>query len=290
MNDEPIKDIVFDPRLTSYESFFDYEWAKRITDVASNANKLDRLVLDLTAAFKGISWTFSLPSLAVWITEGYWSGHAKVKRLPDAMVMQLISHIAARIEHEVVLSPTAKTEVKRAMVSLAEEFFHIAESQPPIEFDRDSLWEGIVGPEMNPEMDSAKTSYRLALWACPRVCFSALFFAYEDFILRSVNLKSHGVVSQVDQKFSKACVDNLGTKVGNHCWTDPKIQTAKMIRHSLVHVGGRETPKLKKMSHGIRVENEELQIMPEDVKKLFDVLMDRSLQITEWAAGEPEFL
>ncbi len=291
MCDDLTKEIRIDDRLDSYESFFDHSWAKEMFSISENSPKVERLVLELTSQFKGISRTFALPSLAVSMTEHYWNSYSQVKRLPDSMVMKLISHLAEHLYQKVAMTSGMKADLKVAMLSLADEYLARAEAQPPLTFQRQSLWNGIVGldEDQGTDDEDPANEYRLALWSCPRVCYAALFFAYEDFILQCVTIKSGGRVKFVDQRFGKEVKTVLGDKIGNRCWSDAKIQNAKNIRHALVHAGGRETSKLKAIRHGVTIQDGVLQIMPHNVSGLFNILKEASQQLVYWAINEEEF-
>ena len=174
------------------------------------------------------------------------------------------------------------------MLDLAEEFFNKVKGIS-VEFPRQELWDGMV-KVIPGENDTPKNEFRIALWSCQRICYSGLFFAYEDFLVRCVHTQSgKNTRSSHHEEFKQLCRDHLGDRLTDSCWLDSRIVTAKRVRHSLAHAGGRETDDLKKQKHGVSVVDGMLQILPADVQELFTLLKPRIKSLAEWAAPLPAF-
>jgi hypothetical protein len=282
MNDELIKHMKIDDRLEAYRPFFDHSWAEELFDIATAAPKLADIVFDLTLSLKGLSNTAAIPLSAVDVAQAYAKGH-NLGRLSNSLTLKLVSHLAARVCQKVVMPEGDAASLKTIMLDIAEEFYQKAEGKS-VDFPRQELWDGFTKVVDGEEQETPKNEFRLGLWACQRICFSGVFFAYEDFLVRCVQTQIGKRVRSTDKDFNKSCDDTLGHKLTSNCWTDQDVKVAKLIRNSLAHAGGRETSDLQKVRHGIVVCDGSLQIMPEDVAKLFTLLKPRIKSITEWAA------
>lgn len=287
MSDPLQRKLFLDDRLESYDSFFDHQWAKDFSALASTAAKLQEPAFDFLMSCKGISRTAALPNLSVALTESYAQGHDHHK-LSVSESMRLIDHIVARIEQQVVLNSNQKTEVVAAMAELAEEFRRKLDAVN-VEFPKQDLWDSCVKVVDGESPHSPKNEMRLALWASQRVCYSALYFAYEDLLTRCLSIHQRREVRAIGTSFQRVCRDALSPKLQQQCVFGRQINTAKLVRHALVHAGGRETAELKNSKHLITVVDGQLQILPQDVKELYSCLKWSSVQLLKWAVQQPEF-
>lgn len=75
----------------------------------------------------------------------------------------------------------------------------------------------------------------------------------------------------------------LGAAVADDCLTHSAIDSARRVRNSLAHNGGKETDDLKG-KHEIRTSSDGcLLIWPGDNRKLFDLLKTRASKIIDAA-------
>ncbi len=285
---DDVRNLKLDDRLESYRSFFDHPWAREIADISASAKILDSFVFDLMMSLKGLSRTFAIPSLAVDIAKHYSDGYHSYK-LDGSLTMQLVNHIAERIDQRIVLASVESAELRKVMFDMAKEISSKAKGES-VEFPKNELWDAMVKVEPSDDINSPKNELRIALWSTIRVCYSGVFFAYEDFVVRCVHTSSGSRVriSQQDE-FKKTCRQFLGDTIADSCWLDQGIITAKMIRHALAHVGGRETGDLKKRNHVLEVIDGVLQILPVDVHGLFRHIMPRIKELVEWSVKQPAF-
>jgi hypothetical protein len=79
----------------------------------------------------------------------------------------------------------------------------------------------------------------------------------------------------VGKGFSQDFRDQFSATLRDSCWSDPKINVARLTRHALVHNGGRLTSDLKKLNHGLKLHGEDIQIFPAFTKSLYELLKDR---------------
>ena len=286
--DDVTRHMQVDDRLNAHEPFFEHSWAKHLFDISRHAPKLNDVVFDLTLAFKGVSFTAALPLLAVNIAERYDEGFNE-HRLSDPLVLQLANRIAGEIGQQAFfLNPLQKSQVAQLIRKLANE---MSDNVRPdmVPFPKQELWDDFVKVEEGEAKNSPKNEFRLSLWSSRRICYSSLFFAYEDFIVRCLQTQC-GDSTRIDYNgFNKKCRETFGDPLTEYCWLNQDVIDAKLIRHALVHAGGRETPKLQDRKHGISVVDGRLQIVQGDVVALYHLLKERVTKVVEWAAHEAAF-
>lgn len=282
------KRACIDDRLEAYRSFYDHDWSRNLHEQSKSACKLREMVLDLCITIKGIGRTAEIPSIAVTLTESYVTSF-KLHQLSDSDSMRLINHLAARIEQEVVLKPADLMAVKTAMLKIADKARQdVAGMSMP--FPKQELWDSMIKVLHNDPDHAAKNEFRVGIVACQRICFSGLYFAYEDFLVRCIATKLGRDIRATDRDFAASCDQALGKSLASQCRGDSKISAAKKVRDALAHAGGRETQKLRDhKNHGYLVADGIIQILPEDVSGLFQEIKPRITKLVEWAAPLSEF-
>jgi hypothetical protein len=75
-----------------------------------------------------------------------------------------------------------------------------------------------------------------------------------------------------DRAFNSKFISVFGEELLGRVWTSPMLIRAKEIRHSIVHNGGKVTPKLNKMQKKPRIENDDILIAASDVRELHKLL------------------
>lgn len=258
------KNIIVDDRLESYLTFFEGEWARRVSKVV-DGTPLDPLVFDLTFSWRGAANTHRMPWMMVHVVKSFADGY---RGGPDTLCQQWVQVVTLRLLAEMGdrLQPEQRREIQLALDRIAVDV-RVARAVAALQtqFDPNELWVGMVGA----------TEFQFCLQASQRLAFGALFYAYEDFFLRSYRLKSGKANYQIGKTFSEDFATAFGAGLRDYCWSDPQVNVARQIRHALVHNGGRETEKLRVLGHGIQVMDGELQIMPPNTKALFDILKVR---------------
>jgi hypothetical protein len=136
---------------------------------------------------------------------------------------------------------------------------------------------------------AAAQEFRLHIWGSQRISYGAIYHAYENFIREALAL-ALGVANYKAGNISlllKDCERCFGKPIADRCLADTDVETARLVRNALAHNGGKETSKLHGITHGIRVEGGELQIMAPDTRRLFDSLKGRAYTLAEKAVTHP---
>jgi hypothetical protein len=121
--------------------------------------------------------------------------------------------------------------------------------------------------------------FQLGVHALMRQTYLAIFSAYEDYIISLLKLASgEPNIRITDRDFNKKFRGAFGDLVES-VWYDSRIQKAKLVRHALMHAGGRVTKDLECHDIPVKVHEGYLHIFPEHNQALYDLLKVPALAI-----------
>jgi hypothetical protein len=252
------KQMYLDPELHSYKTFLDYEWARR-TDQLTTGTPLEEIYFDLQWAWKGAANTFFMPWLTVSTMVAAALGGAKDHAFPSRYTAALTGSLAQRMG----LSNMGTKKLVRELQRISEEV-RAEDERPPV------LETEIVWREMLKESE-----FQLSIWGSQRLCYGAVYYAYEDFLARCYRVSTGKSDYRMGQGFSQDFRAQYGATLRDCCWSDPEVHIARLTRHALVHNGGRLTGDLKKLKHGLKLCGEDIQVFPAFTKSLYELLKDR---------------
>lgn len=281
-DDEPVRHIANDPDLMSYRSFLDYEWAREIA-AKSRSTILERSVLDLIMSWKGSSNTFAVPLLMVEGSASFWTAYSK-SHCDQSMVFAIIQKLGDRICNEVQFTNVKQKAVKSAINRIVQEAAQAEEvARAAFVFPTDELWNSYLTPRQ-----PGSAEFHLILWTSQRLCFISLFHAYEFFVQEVLRVQS----SKPDSwrpSFSELVTEMkrvFGEEVTNECLTHAEVDSAKRVRNSLAHNGGKETDDLKDRHNIKTCPDGRLLIWPKDNRSLFELLKTRATKIVDAALAK----
>jgi hypothetical protein len=265
---EVSKGIFLESRLDAYRSFFDHKWAEDVMQ-ATAGSLFEAPAFNLCAAWRGVANTSAMPWIAFTMFKGFADGLAAnhepfgmkwVKETRNRLVRELrgeITHTKAKL-----LSNALERIFEELSVGLA---------QQPYSVDLSEIWSKLL----------ARHELQMAIWGSQRLCYGALYYAYEDFIVQCVGAAKGDASFRVANagETRKALDATLGASTTDFCWTDPDIEIARLTRNALVHSGGRLTPELSRVPHGFKVIDGELQITAPRTRSLHETLKSRVSRI-----------
>ena len=125
---------------------------------------------------------------------------------------------------------------------------------------------------------------RVGLWGAERICFSALFHAYENFVRHVFGLITHNDpgyrikdLKAFPSDFEKA----FGAELAQTCLNDVEVRNARIVRNAVAHNGGRNTDELRKVQHDFPIHDDQIQITTQHTRTLHQSLKERSLRLAE---------
>jgi hypothetical protein len=208
--------------------------------------------------------------------ESYHNGYMQAESQYEHFSELLTEHVTAGAK----IRRMAKTELLANIQRLREQVKQkVRDSAPP--FDRQKLWEAYLSVGEIP----------WALWASQRLAYGSLYYGYENFLQRAIELgkgdDEYRAYNPAELKRDFTAL--FGAAMATECLDDPDIEIARRVRNALTHDGGRESVKLHALHHGIRISDGQLHIFPEDVQKLFGLLKERVLKVANAAKSVSAF-
>jgi len=265
------KNLVIDPNFDSYQSFFDHAWAQSIDKVA-DGTPLAVIVFDLCAAWKAAANTHRLPWLTMQLFKSFARGFVQTR---EPITKMCIEAVAQRLPAEMErLSNMQRKDMRKVLQRIYEDVCNRPDTAIG-EFVIGNMWQAIL-----PDFE-----FTASLWASQRLCYGAIYYAYEDFLVRTYR----AVVGQPDYRMfsAKQFGDDFARAFTNElrgfCFAGD-VNVARLVRNALAHNGGRETEELRREKHPYRVEDGEIHVLPSNTKGLFDMLKERATRLVTEAA------
>jgi hypothetical protein len=265
------RDFEIDPRHEAYRQFFDLEWGKSIGDL-SRGTVVEHPAFSLAASWKGISQARAFP----WFLEG-WSRqllegsmcYVEPRVVKTARVLgdKLIGRIESNGER---LRPMLRTRIRQAISELD------AEAAVASEVAAKGALQGLPSSW---EMLVRESSFTFTVWSLERMCYGAIYYAYESFVLECLRIATGDPDFRIGRDSdAKRALQPLGAPASD-CWSNQRIVIARMARHALVHNGGRLTRELAKQPHGFSVIGDEFQVLASDTTELYNLLKNKAMTL-----------
>lgn len=253
------KHFFIDEKLESYKTFLDHEWARRI-DEQTRGTPLEEIFFDLQWSWKGAANTFYMPWLTVTTMVAAVSGALPDTAFPSRYTVALTNYLVPRMG---LNNMTTKKLVKE-LRQISDEVR--AENRRPPVVETEMVWRTML----------AQSEFQISIWASQRLCYAAVYYAYEDFLARCYRLTAGQPDYRVGKGFTQDFRDQFSPQLRDSCWSDAAINIARLTRHALVHNGGRLTSDLKKLnSLGLKLHGEDIQVFPAFTKGLYELLKNR---------------
>lgn len=268
------KNIRVDNRLDAYRPFIDDAWAKQILSL-SKGTPLDSFVFDLVVAWRAASYTHVLPFVMVRNLKAFVESFTNTQ---DPHAWKVADALAEYVEHEMGddLNHMRRKKLREITRNLSNKIKAELDAKP-VKVDEQAVWAEYL--LLHP--------FQMSLWGSQRLCYGGVYYAYEDLFVRCYRLASGNTKERIffNEQFTTDFRVTFNDDVLKYCWTDEEVQVARLVRHALVHNGGRMTAELNGKSHGLVVEDGEIQIMAADTKALHDTLKDRATRIVSETIG-----
>jgi len=243
----------------SYRTFFDHDWAKRVAKRVKGT-PYDDMVFKLCFQWKGAANTSAMPFILVEMCSAFSDGFMQSQKPHTLMLLDLL---ASRIGDKMRLPEDSEVRPKllKGISELGNELSQEL-AMNPYSMDKDELWDGLT----------SNTELTMAILMSQRMCYSNLFFGYEDFLLRVVKHVTGKAKLRTGYDFESHLDEAFGGSWKHDLWQSDSLRVPRLVRHALAHVGGSETKELQKVKHGFEVIEGRLQITVLDTRALFTML------------------
>ena len=265
------RSIKIDERKEAYGAFFRDDFAIKALEASKRSESLDRIAFDLVCAWRSASYSGALPSVLVMTLKSYHDGYtneprsAGMLKYSEAVLSQLYLAVPALTSNE-KLSRSIQSSILDISCRIVE-----AVKSDKTDFDLEAAWKDYL----------ETTPFQMGVHALMRQTYLAIFSAYEDYIISLLKLASGDANIRItSQDFNKKFRGTFGDLVES-VWFDPRIRKAQLVRHALMHAGGRVTPDLERQEIPVAVHKEYIHIFPEHNQALYDLLKVPALAILQ---------
>lgn len=269
-----VKFATIDNRHNEYQGYLSKGWAKAMLESADVGDvALKSAAFDLVAAWRGVDHAGMFPFLMAeqlaWFAAGYTTGTD-----PSQRVLRLGRMIADRLRERVPeftsdrrIQAKFTAELERISAEL-----HNAEPSEVAPFSVEDVWKEYC----------EEWRFKFAIAHAMRMCYVSGFNAYDDFVRQCAGIGLNDPeIRTSDRNFRKRVAAVFGADVLQRCWSGSEIRPLRLARHALSHAGGRETAELQKLQHSFRVQDGELQIWPDDIKRMLRTLEPKAIELCE---------
>ena len=258
--------IQHDVRPSEYGPFMTDGFARRISEAAVTKPKLRQAVFDLIAIWRGTSCAVALPRLIPHAIadaiNGYEQGSKNDRSSPHRIDATL--QLLARRVPEITDESDLRDRLRTAIEATAEELNTVVEHLPPTN-TREQVWSDYA----------QDASFMMGLDQTMRNGYVSVFAAYESFVTTATSIALDGEKVRVTP--ANAFHEKLQRAFGGKAktiWHEEETKTAKLVRHAMIHAGGRETDDVRTRSHGLIVDGGILYVFPANLRRLYQHLSE----------------
>lgn len=259
--------LVIDTRMEAYGTFFNDDFAHRAFASAKHIALLERPVFDLIASWRCSSYAAALPSLLVSGLRSF--GEAFANKPGSAGMLTYSEAVLAKLCQEIpLLCADTKLcrEIQSRIVNISAQIIE-ADNSVHLEIEEQTLWQQHL--ELYP--------FIMGIHASMQQAYLAILSAYEDFLIsliktllgpESVRGGTGAFKSQLRQAFGD---------LAQELWHNSRLHAARLVRHALLHAGGKITKDLEAVKIPVVVQHGRLHVFPENNKALFKTLKESVL-------------
>jgi hypothetical protein len=263
------KSILVDDRQEQYTTFFQDDFAKQAIAASRHHSGLRQLTFDFVAELRGISYAAALPVLVPSSIKEFHDSFANAEPSSTGILKYskaILTRLAREIP-ELLISSELNHKLQIELVRISNEITEI-DSRVKTELDGELLWRHYL----------SQGPFHLGLHSTLRQCYLNIYGAFENFVVRCVSIADgKSPMRASDNDFKKSLRRHFG-EIADGCWYSTDLNAARLVRHSLIHAGGRITNDLMKIKIPIIVHEEHLHVFPEHLRSLYAVVSAAALK------------
>jgi|LakMenEpi03Aug12_release.lakeMendotaPanAssembly.Ray.scaffolds.fasta_scaffold41451_1 hypothetical protein len=261
--------IWIEDRLEAYGAFFRDDFAIKALEASKRSERLDRIAFDLVCAWRSASYSGALPAVLVMTLKKFHDGYTNEPRSAGMLKYSevVLSQLCLAVP-TLTLDEKLGRAIQSSILDISCRIVEVDKSLK-LDLDLEAAWKDYL----------KIVPFQLGVHALMRQTYLAIFSAYEDYIISLLKLASgEPNIRITDRDFNKKFRGAFGDLVES-VWYDSRIQKAKLVRHALMHAGGRVTKDLECHDIPVKVHEGYLHIFPEHNQALYDLLKVPALAI-----------
>lgn len=112
-------------------------------------------------------------------------------------------------------------------------------------------------------------AFNASLWKIAEGSFCAIYYAYENLLVRILAETIGRHIRVTDRDFNKELIGAYGSAFANRFWTANFISVSREIRNCITHNSGKATERLRGMKPRPMIEKDDVLISASDVRALY---------------------
>lgn len=112
-------------------------------------------------------------------------------------------------------------------------------------------------------------AFKGSLWKIAEGSFCAIYYAYENLLVRMIAKILGRSIRVTDRDFKKELIGTYGQALTDRIWTSDFISVSREIRNCITHNGGKATKRLLSMKPRPMIENGDVLVSASDVRTLY---------------------
>jgi hypothetical protein len=264
------KSIMFDQRQGEYGPFFVDDFAVEALGASRDVESLRRITFDLVADWRSASYAGALPSLIPMSIKSFHDGFVNSKQSASG-VLKFSEAILAKLSREITdltCDPALQRSIQTRLIQISSDIIEIDASLEQV-LDQEIVWQQFL----------ALHPFVLGLHATMRQTYLSVYGAYENFVVRLLALARPGERIRVTNKEFKSLFRASFGDMVETVWFEPSIHAARLVRHSLMHAGGRVTKDLRSIQIPVVEHDDHLHVYPGHIRTLYQKLKVPALEL-----------
>jgi hypothetical protein len=275
---EEIGKVAIGLRLDDYTTFFDHDWSRNLLD-DTMGTRLENPANGLCIDWKSAANALVLPWLFAHVPNNLYKGFAEMNPSWGVLMARALKERLVReVEMRSGLSNMKRKELQGAIDRILTQVEPINAMAPP-EIQPEQVWASYL----------TYAEFALGLLGTQRLCYSAVYFGYENFLRRCVAEATNNPAYRPYRDDLKKDLNRIVKDLGDECMSDDAVVTAKLARDTLAHNGGMETDELKQRGHKFQVVEGCISPLPADIRELYSVLKAKVTRVVAETKSLPVF-
>jgi len=264
------KPLIIDKRQEAYGTFFSDNFGHEAFAASDDAPVLAAPIFDLIGDWRSASYVGALPASIPHSIKQFHDSFVNAETTATG-ILRYSDVILTKLSRELpdlVANSELQRLLREKIVVLSSEISE-ASSVVRQELDGDAVWQQYLS--LHP--------FHMGLHGTMKLVYLAVYGAYETFVVQALSVAHGGKRIRVtDRDFRKDFRDALGDIIDD-AWFAEDIRVARLVRHALMHAGGRVTDDLRRCKIPLVVHDDILNVFPEHISDLYNALKAPALAI-----------
>ncbi len=268
------KSLSYDTRLDEYGPFFKDNFAHEIFAIVQGRSPIDQFAFDLVAGWRAASYSAALPAAFPAVLESFFQGMQRSQ--PTNSMRQDFFHIVlSRLSKQIpTLNRNSKLtrNIQEVLKSLSQEVQQARKISNQMMTLKEDVWRGF----------QAEIAYMQGLHHALRFAFLSLIGNYETYLANLLNFveQPEKPIRSNSKKFEQAFRKHFPS-IADHAWFGQEMKKFRLIRHAIIHNGGRISSELESLSNvPARLEHGEIHVYPTHLRNAYQTLRKPAIDLT----------